>query len=204
MVEKRLSRAWAVLTLAATLALPATSEAQACAPVAPQLASMLGSTFGTPTTCARLDASGNSLQTTTTGLLIVRPDGTAIFASGDQHWALTDDGLESWIGNWHTGLYPPVSPASDIQTNTTVSAVAQVQPMTLLGFDRNQATALMRDDQNGSPLLVQIAGGCPDLPTTVGDHVFLRLRSDGTVWDLVLVRQHETCAVATLRAAEND
>jgi hypothetical protein len=163
----------------------------------------VGAAFGSPVGCRRVDAHGNTLQPTTTGLAITRPDGMAIFATDEQHWALTDRGLVTWTGNWHNGLYSPVTSPVDLeQTQLAQTQLARISPMTLVSFDATQATAVMKEDASGSTLLVQTAGGCPDLPSAVGDHVFVR--SNGVASDLVLVRHHETCAVATMHAADND
>jgi len=179
--------------------------AQACAVVLlnTELASAVGPAYGTPVGCPRLDADGTTLQVTTTGVAMYRGDGLSAFASGDQHWALTDQGLQLWTGNWHNGLLPPAMPnTTDALAEEALTRVASVEPMTLLSVDPNLDTAVIQQDASGSTLTVQMASGCPDLAAAVGDHVFLR--SDGPAQNLVLVRQHETCAVATLAATEND
>ena len=182
--------------------------AGACVTAQPstQLASAVGAAYGLPVGCPHVDADGSTLQITTTGLAMYRQDGLSVFASGDQHWALSDQGLETWSANWHNGLLPPTTPvgsAEPDQSESLQSGLASVQPMTLLGVDPHLGTAMITEDATGRTFTVQAAANaCPDLATAVGDHVFLR--SDGTAQDLVLVRQRETCAVAILGAAEND
>src|SRR3954470_20157295 len=58
------------------------------------LQQQIGAIMGTPSSCPRVDANGDTIQVTSTGLAIHRSDGMSIFASGDDHWALTGDGLE--------------------------------------------------------------------------------------------------------------
>jgi hypothetical protein len=209
-VEFRLRR-WALVAVLATALSAGPADvalgAQPCltALAETQLASAVGAAYGTPVGCPRVDADGDTLQITTTGLAMYRQDGLSVFASGDQHWALTDQGLQTWSANWHNGLLPPTSSSPLAVTDQTASLrthLASIEPMTLLGVDPDLATAVIKQDSTGGMLRIQTASGCQDLAAAVGDHVFLR--SDGTSEDLVLVRQHETCAVAPLGAAEND
>src|SRR5262249_27239034 len=157
------------------------------------------SVIGVAVGCARVDAEGNTLQPTTTGLAIYRGDGTAVFASGDQHWAVTDQGLQTWTANWHNGLYPPTAVSAGTG-NTAIreSALASIRPMTLLQVGDGSNAAVLQDDASGSSQTVELANSCPGLPGALGDHVFVR--TDGLVTNLVLVGQHQTCAVASLGA----
>jgi hypothetical protein len=160
------------------------------------------SVIGVAVGCARVDADGNTLQPTTTGLAIYRGDGTAVFASGDQHWALTDQGLQTWTANWHNGLYPPTAVSAETgDAALHESAAARIRPMTLLQAGDGSNAAVLRDDASGSSQTVQLASSCPALSSATGDHVFVR--SDGLVTDLVLVGQHQTCAVASPGATDN-
>jgi hypothetical protein len=64
------------------------------------LSSLLGDYMGTPIECEHSDiASGDTLQTTSTGLAFYRKStNTPTFTDGTTHWALTDDGLVTWTG----------------------------------------------------------------------------------------------------------
>src|SRR5579884_1059364 len=84
----------------------------------------LGAVMGAATGCPITDAIGDTIQATTTGLAVYRPSGMALFASGDQRWALTADGLQSWRGNWHTGLDPPAAPDGNLPPAPTAVALA--------------------------------------------------------------------------------
>jgi len=161
--------------------------------------------MGTPSSCPRVDANGDTIQVTSTGLAIHRPDGMSIFASGDDHWALTGDGLEQWTGNWHNGLLPPVTPEPDAtpsQTPPPPEAQASLQPMRLVQVLQDGTNTVVVEDPSGSMFTVETASSCPDVDAAVGDHVFVR--SGGSQTDLILLQQHETCAVATMHTAPSD
>jgi hypothetical protein len=182
--------------------------AQPCSETfAPELSNLqqaLGDVMGAPIDCARTDTVGDTLQRTTTGLAMYRADdGIAIFTRGEQHWALSDRGLQTWTAGWHAGLYPPLTPVPDAaQADEPEQPLASVQPMTVVGLDPDLPAAVVVEDASGSTFAVQTVSDCPDLTATVGDHVFLR--SDETGSDLILVRQQQTCAVATVLAASDD
>jgi hypothetical protein len=245
MVKNWLSR-WVVLSVVvAALGSVSASDlafgAQPCSAGVADLQAVIGATVvGAPVGCVRQDAAGDLLQVTTTGLAVYQEDGTTLFASGDQHWALTDQGLQTWTANWHNGLLPPAAAPTAAETARAPEKVkpAVVHAMTLVREDDASGSAVLRDDgsagnavaqpadasgssavvqppdasgvsaltqvsdASGSMLVAQLASDCPGLPTAVGDHVFVR--SDGLSTDLVLVSHHQTCAVASLRAADND
>src|SRR5206468_2646522 len=73
------------------------------------LRAAVGDPVGEPTECEHPDADGNALQKTTTGSLFwQRSTNTPVFTAGDQHWALTANGLVQWSG---PSMQPPVSAA---------------------------------------------------------------------------------------------
>ncbi len=180
----------------------------ACTQFAPDftaLVQQIGVVMGVPSSCPRVDGDGNTIQVSSTGLALRRPDGMLIFASGDEHWALTSAGLQAWTGNWHNGLYPPVTPQPDADSDSTQEPdqadSARVQPMTLIQVLQDGSNAVVVEDPSGSMFTVETAGGCPDVDAAVGDHVFVR--SGGSQTDLILMQQHETCAVAAMHAAQD-
>jgi hypothetical protein len=191
-----------------TLARAGTALSQtACTQFAPDFAPLeqqIGALMGDPSGCPRVDGDGNTIQTSNTGLALRRPDGMLVFASGDQHWALTDAGLQEWTGNWHNGLYPPVTPQPETDSDDTPTRPidnARVQPMTLIQVLQDGSNAVVVEDSSGSLFTVETAGGCPDVDAAVGDHVFVR--SDGSQTDLILMQQRETCAVAAMHTARD-
>src|SRR5215472_13707008 len=104
--------------------------------------------MGVPSGCPRVDGDGNTIQLSSTGLALRRPDGMLIFASGDEHWALSDAGLQAWTGNWHNGLYPPVTPQPDtdgdaMQATPPQPASARVQTMTLVQVLQDGSNAVV-------------------------------------------------------------
>jgi hypothetical protein len=182
----------------------------ACTQFAPDFAALvqqIGAVMGVPSSCPRVDGDGNTIQLSSTGLALRRPDGMLVFASGDEHWALSSAGLQAWTGNWHNGLYPPVTPQSDGNGDATQVVPGQqpdnarVRPMTLVQVLQDGSNSVVVEDPSGSMFMVQTADGCPDVDTAVGDHVFVR--SGGSQTDLILMQQHETCAVATMHTAQD-
>jgi hypothetical protein len=168
------------------------------------LVQQIGAVMGVPSGCPRVDGDGNTIQVSSTGLALRRPDGMLIFASGDEHWALSDAGLQAWTGNWHNGLYPPVTPQPDtdgdaMQATAQQPASARVQTMTLVQVLQDGSNAVVVEDPSGSMFTVETADGCPNVDAAVGDHVFVR--SGGSQTDLILMQQHETCAVAAMHTA---
>jgi hypothetical protein len=179
-----------------------------CTQFAPDFAALqeqIGAVMGAPISCPRVDGDGNTLQVSTTGLAVRRGDGMLVFASGDEHWALSAAGLQQWTGNWHNGLYPPVTPepvVADAEvTPTQQPEPARVEAMTLVQVAPDGPNAVVVEDPSGSMFTVETADGCPDVDAAVGDHVFLR--SGGPQTDLILMEQHETCAVAAMRPADD-
>ena len=65
------------------------------------LYSQVGDAMGQPVECEHTDSSsGDALQKTTTGLAFFRrATNTPIFTNGDEHWALTADGLVYWTSD---------------------------------------------------------------------------------------------------------
>jgi hypothetical protein len=72
--------------------------------------------------------------------------------------------------------------------------------VTLVQVRQDVSNTLVVEDPQGSMLTVETAGGCPNVVAAVGDHIFMR--SGGAQTDLILLQQHETCAVADVHAAE--
>jgi hypothetical protein len=173
------------------------------APALSSLSQAIGPAMGSPAQCPRVDANGNTIQVTTTGLAIYKLDGTSIFASGEQHWSLTAAGLQTWRGNWHNGLYPPVAPSpSQPPTDAAQVGLASVQPMMVVQVVQDQPNTVLLEDRLGGRFAVHIDVGCPDLTQTVGEQIFMRSQAPET--DLILVQQHESCAVASMRVADAD
>jgi hypothetical protein len=197
-----------VLVLVTLLAAPPAALAQtSCAQLAADFAALeqqIGAIMGVPTSCPRVDANGETIQTTTTGLAVHRPDGMSVFASGDDHWALTSAGLQEWTANWHNGLYPPATPQPEADSEAAPADQASVEPMTLIKVQGLQdgSNTVVVEDSSGSMFTVETAEGCPDVDAAVGDHVFVR--SGGSQTDLILMQQHQTCAVAAMHTAEGD
>jgi hypothetical protein len=216
---RRTTSAWrATLMVAATMLwglLPPTVNAASAAPACPDPASpemapslidlqqALGAVMGSPLSCPQIDADGTIVQVTTTGLAVYRPNGMSVFASGKQHWALTAQGLETWTGNWHNGLYPPViAPPLEDQSGFDQRAPASVQAVTVVRVPRADSSAVVVEDSEGTMFAVETASGCPDLVATPGERLFIR--SDGPYADLIFLQQHETCSVAEMYAAAGD
>jgi hypothetical protein len=168
-----------------------------------ELQQALGDVMGSPLECPRADARGNIIQMTTTGLAVYRPDGMSVFASGEHHWALTDQGLETWTGNWHSGLYPPVTqPPVQSQPEAGQAAPASVEAMTLVRIPLEVPGTALVQDAKGSTYTVVTGGGCPDLIAALGDSIFIR--TGGPQTDLILLPQDETCAVVEMNVAAGD
>jgi hypothetical protein len=160
----------------------------------------LGDLMGSPVACPQVDAAGNIIQVTTTGLAAYRPDGMSVFVSGEHHWALTAQGLETWTGSWHGGLYPPAAPppAQD-QPEPVQTALASVEAMTLVRVPRDGSTTALVQDARGSMYTVETGSGCPDLIAALGGYIFIR--RSGPQTDMILLPQGETCAVGEMNVA---
>jgi hypothetical protein len=65
------------------------------------LKAALGATMGEPVECERVtDASGDTEQQTTTGLVYYRASTNAVaFTNGFDHWALAPNGVVHWTGD---------------------------------------------------------------------------------------------------------
>jgi hypothetical protein len=173
----------------------------------------LGDVMGSPSGCPLADADGSTIQATTTGLAVYRPSGMSVFVSGERHWALTAQGLETWTGSWHNGLDPPITLGPDqdqwaaVQSAPAPTGVeaggpppASIEALTLVQVRQDASNTIVVEDPQGSMLTIETASDCPDLVAAVGDHVFMR--TGGAQTDLVLLQQHEICAVADMRPAE--
>lgn len=163
----------------------------------------LGDVMGSPVACPQVDAEGNVVQVTTTGLAAYRLDGVSVFASGEDHWALTARGLETWTGNWHNGLYPPPTPTpAQDQAQAALAAPASVEAMTVLRVRGDISNTVLLQDAAGSTYSVETVSGCPDAVVAPGDHIFIRTGESQT--DLILLPQDETCTVAEMNLAAGD
>ena len=82
-----------------------------------ELAQQIGAAMGTPVECEHGDdASENTSQKTTTGVAVYEwCTNTPGFASGDQHWMLTPQGLEHWTGAIEEPALMPVVRAPDLR-----------------------------------------------------------------------------------------
>lgn len=174
---------------------------------APSLAALqhaLGDVMGVPAGCPQVDAEGDTVQATTTGLAVYRSTGMALFAAGDIHWALTPDGLETWTGNWHNGFDPPVTPsvAADVQDAPTLGSLASIQALTLVSVAHGTPQTLMVQDERGSRYTVETDSGCPEINAALGQYVYVR--SIGSQSDLILLEPAETCAVTSMEPAAHE
>jgi hypothetical protein len=162
--------------------------------------------MGAPSGCPRTDGKGDVVQLTTTGVAIHRPDGMLVFAAGDDHWALTSSGLQQWTGSWHNSLFPIATPQPDTGDSAGFidqpAATASVQPVMLVQVLQDGSNTAVVEDRSGSMFLLEAAEGCPDMDAAVGDHVFVRSGESQT--DLILMQQHETCAVAVMHTVEGE
>ena len=213
-VASRLPVRAACLTL--LLVLPAgyasAQRSPACSPDAPpawaasftDLREHLGEVMGSPVACATVDAEGDTIQMTTTGIAIYHPSGMAVFASGDEHWALTADGLQTWTGNWHNGFDPPVSPApAPIDADGSAAPIASVQAFTVVGTTaQDPAATLVREDAGGQYLL-RTAAGCDAGLDRAGGLVYVRWVGSvaGAGSTLIDLERHESCAITALEPA---
>jgi hypothetical protein len=167
----------------------------------------LGDVMGAPAGCLQTDAEGNAIQMTSTGVAIVRSSGLVVFASGDHHWALSRDGLESWTGNWHNGFDPPVGPAPPLEDadQTPPDQLAQVQAVTVRRLDQENPNVLMVEDAVGHHYRAQTDGRCPDAWRALGGRAYLSSLGPVGVGTSVLIslEQHQTCALSGLEPAAN-
>jgi hypothetical protein len=167
----------------------------------------LGDVMGVPAGCLQVDAAGDAIQMTTTGVAIVRPSGLVVFASGDRHWALSRDGLESWTANWHNGLDPPLGPAPPQEgtDQTPPEQLAQVRAVTVRRLDQESPNVLMIEDAMGHHYRAETDGRCPDAWRALGGRAYLSSLGPVGVGTSVLIslEQHQTCALSTLEPAAN-
>jgi hypothetical protein len=82
-----------------------------------ELAGALDGTMGEPLECEHGDEwTGDTRQLTTTGVAIYRwCTNTPTFSRADEHWMLTVDGLQHWIGGAGPPLPPPVMRLPDLR-----------------------------------------------------------------------------------------
>jgi hypothetical protein len=181
----------------------ATSAAPQLAPSLANLRQALGELMGSPVSCPKVNSNGEVVQLTTTGLAASRADGTAVFASGERHWALTGASLETWTGNWHNGLYPtPASSSTPDQSVVAPQPLALIEPMRVVQVAADGSDTLVLQNPAGAMFSVETVGGCPGVVSTVGDDVFVR--SSGPRRDVILLPQNETCAVAEMNTTASD
>jgi hypothetical protein len=211
----RLRLGVASLTLALLLPLSGVSAAggSRCAPpdsvqFGPdflRLYAQLGDVMGLPTSCEQRSGNGDLVQATTTGVAVYRAQtGAAFFASGEQHWALTDDALVSWTGNWHQGMAPP--PAAEPTEDPDLSlpapspSIASIVALSLVQAAADDPSAVVLD-ANGTLYAARTAAGCQDVLREIGKTVYVRspgpLGSSGS--ELVLLDERQSCAITSMQ-----
>jgi hypothetical protein len=81
------------------------------------LAQAIGSTMGVPIECEHgEDASDNTFQATTTGLAVYNwCTNTPSFTRGEEHWMLTPQGVEHWMGDANSPRPLPIARAPDLR-----------------------------------------------------------------------------------------
>ena len=86
------------------------ARSASCSDFAPELAPLaaqLGPVVGEPRGCAiPAGPGGDTVQLTSTGFAYLR-DGTPMFTTGREFWALEPAGMEHWTGTVHMGFAPP-------------------------------------------------------------------------------------------------
>jgi hypothetical protein len=164
----------------------------------------LGDVMGSPVGCAVVDAEGDTVQVTTTGIAIYHPSGMALFASGDQHWALSADGLETWTGNWHNGFDPPVSPEpTPMGAELGAAPIASVKAFTVVGSAEHDPSATLVKGEAGGEYVLRTAAGCDAGLDQAGGRVYVRWvgPAAGAGSTLIDVDRHESCAITALEPA---
>jgi hypothetical protein len=157
----------------------------------------VGTAMGSPSGCPHLDAQGNAVQITSTGVAVARGDGMSVFASGDHYWALSSEGLETWTGSWHNGLYPPVTPVprqDSVQTPGPVAA--SVEPATVMQDSPDATNSVVVRGADGELLAIQTATDCPGLANALGQRVFIRSGDPET--DLIMLQPYWVCTVSRM------
>ncbi|MBV9543369.1 MAG: hypothetical protein JOY61_03220 [Chloroflexi bacterium] len=187
------------------------AHAQSTCPdaISPELAAELtdlqeavGSAMGSPTGCPHLDPQGNAVQITSTGVAIARGDGMSVFASGDHHWALTRDGMETWDGSWHNGLYPPVTPAPHQDgLETAPPAVASVEPATVVYTPPDAIDRVVVQTADGEQLIIETATDCYGLADALGQQIFIRSGDAAPETDLIMLQPYQVCTVSRMGAS---
>jgi hypothetical protein len=172
------------------------------------LQGVLGNVMGVPTTCQQDASNGDLVQETSTGVAIYRASTRAtVFVSGEQRWALTDNGFVEWTGSWHGGLDPPGAvPARDdpVGQSSPPSSddVASILVPNLVRASTDDPEVLVMESDGGL-YLVRTDEGCPDAWQEVGRPVYVRsqgsLGTPGAV--LVLLREHESCPILAVELA---
>jgi hypothetical protein len=169
------------------------------------LHAQLGDLMGLPTSCEQASGNGDLVQATTTGVAVYRAQtGSAFFASGEQHWALTDDELVSWTGNWHQGMAPPLAAEptedSDLSLPVPSPSIASILALSLVQVATDDPGALVLDS-DGTLYAARTADGCKDVVREVGKTVYVRspgpLGSSGS--ELVLLDERQSCSITSLQ-----
>jgi hypothetical protein len=182
------------------------SSSKCAAGAAPQLAATfatlyatLGEVMGSPTTCPLVDSEGDTVQATSTGLAIYRQSGLALFASGNQHWALSSSGLENWTGSWHNGFDPPLQSTATTGTNIWSAPdrpVASVRAVILVAVETIRSQELTVVDDSGAQYSIDAEGGCPRAVEALGQYVYVVSNPvTGADSALILLDQHQTCVL---------
>jgi hypothetical protein len=175
-----------------------------------RLHAQLGDAMGLPTSCEQPSGNGDLVQPTTTGVAVYRAEtGSAFFASGEQHWALTDDELVSWTGNWHQGMAPPraAEPTEDpdLSPPTPGPEIASIIGLNLVRAAPDDPRAVVLD-ADGTFYAARIGDGCNDVSHEVGKTVYVRspgpLGSAGS--ELVLLDERQSCSITSIQPMSSE
>jgi len=116
----------------------------------------LGDRMGSALTCERPGPEGDSLQQTTTGMARYRKStNIPSFTQGDQHWALTNQGLVHWQGR---DLDPPAYAEVVTDAQLANQPYAQAAATVAVASATRYAAAITLPDDNSE----QIIPGLPD------------------------------------------
>jgi len=170
------------------------------------LRAQVGEVMGAPVTCAMVDAEGDTVQVTTTGIAISHPSGMAVFARGDDHWALSAQGLETWTGNWHNGFDPPVNPTPPpLDADADASPVASVQAFTVVGSSAQDPSATLVEGDAGRQYVLHTAAQCDAALEAEGGRVYVRWVGPraGAGATLIDIERHASCPITALDPASD-
>jgi hypothetical protein len=168
------------------------------------LRAQVGEVMGAPVTCAMVDAEGDTVQVTTTGIAISHPSGMAVFASGDDHWALTAQGLETWTANWHNGFDPPVNPTpAPLDSADDADPIASVQAFTVMGASAQDPSATLVEGDAGRQYVLRTTADCDVGPEAQGGRVYVRWVGPraGAGATLIDIERHAACPITALDPA---